>query len=487
MKLLNDNWQKSIFVGKWQTTENSQTVVEPATGEPLAEVGAASAEDVANAVARAKEAQVEWASWTPMQRAEVFHKAVNLLADVHEEWAEWLIREIGSTRKKAAFELAFCRDELIDAAAMPYEQQGVVLPDVENRFSFAKRIPFGVVGCVTPFNVPVILGARSIGPALAVGNAVILKPNRASMVCGGFMFGRLFQEAGLPEGVLQVVSGSGVGDVLVEHPDVSMIHFTGSTKVGKMIGENGGKLGKKVSLSMGGNNAFIVLDDADLDAAATNGAYGSFFFSGQSCMSPGRHLVHESVVDDYIDRIVSIAKNLNQGNPFTDDVDAGPMIAEKEAIRVYDWVQSAVDAGATLHTELRREGNHLWPVVVSNVPLETDLYTKETFGPVATIVPFRDDDHAVELANDTVYGLAASVQTRNVNRGRLLAERIHSGNVHVNDPTVMDYAYVPWGGVGDSGNGGRYGRHCNWEEYTEWKWFTIRDEAKLHPLMAGKL
>lgn len=480
-QLLSGDWQCSVFDGNWAATSRSTAVTAPATGVTLAHVGDADEADIDRVVARAVAAQRDWAATSPVDRAEVFRRAVDVLDRSRQEFIDWQVREIGSTSGKAAFEVGFARDELVNAAAMPFEAPGVVLPDTEGRTSYAVREPHGVVAVISPFNMPLILSSRAIAPALAVGNAVVQKPNSASVISGGYLLARVLQEAGLPDGLLSVLSGEGVGQVLVTHPEVPMVHFTGSTAAGRSIGQAGGQALKKTSLSMGGNNPFLVLDDADLDAAASAAVYGSFFFSGQSCMSPGRHLVHERVAEDYVARLVAATEKLTVGDPAESVVDIGPMIRESEADRVHGWVDEAVAAGAALRTPVTRNGPFLSPIVITGVDSGMKLYEQETFGPVAAVTVVADDDEAVARANDTDYGLSASVYTARPTRGRDILRRIRSGHGHVNDAPVMDYAYVPWGGVKASGNGGRYGREANWEEYTAWKWYTIRDQGAGHP------
>ena len=484
--LLDGDWQNAIFTGTWTKTTDTAEIVAPATGTTLARVGDAGNDEINAAIETAAAAQPAWAATSPVERADLFRRAVTILDASVDEFVDWQVREIGSTPDKARFEVGFARDELVNAAAMPFEAPGVILPDIAHRHSYAVRVPHGVVGVISPFNMPLILSSRAVAPALAVGNAVVQKPNSASVVSGGFLMARVLAEAGLPAGLLVVLAGSNAGPALVAHPKVPMVHFTGSTAAGRAAGEAGGKALKKTSLSMGGNNAFIVCGDANVDTAASSGAYGSFFFAGQSCMAPGRHFVHQQVADAYIDRLTELAGKLTVGDPATATVDIGPMIRESEAQRVRSWVEEAVAAGATLHTPIDQHGAFHSPTVISGVRESMKLYEQETFGPVAAITVVADDDEAVTRANDTDYGLSAAIHTTDPTRGRQLAERLHTGTVHINDPSVMDYAYVPWGGVGYSGNGGRYGRHANWEEYTAWKWTTIRDVAVEQPFTEGR-
>jgi benzaldehyde dehydrogenase (NAD) len=320
---------------------------------------------------------------------------------------------------------------------------------------------------------------RVVAPALALGNAVILKPDPQTPVSGGAVFAAIFREAGLPEGLLQIViGGAEVGEALVTDPQVDMVSFTGSTAAGRRVGSLAGGLLKKVSLELGGNNAFVVLDDADLEAAASAGAYSSFQFQGQVCFAVGRHIVHRSVVDEYISLLAAKAARLRLGDPYREDVDLGPIVNEKQLARVDGIVQRSVAGGARLVAGGTHEGLFYRPTVLADVTAGLPVWTDETFGPVAPVVGFDSDDEAVALANDSDYGLAAGVYSRSISRGLAIATRIRAGMVHVNDQTINDEAIIPFGGMGISGNGGRFGGEASLEAFTEWQWVTIRDKPR---------
>jgi benzaldehyde dehydrogenase (NAD) len=345
-----------------------------------------------------------------------------------------------------------------------------------------RRIPVGVVGAITPWNSPSVLGMRVVAPALALGNAVVLKPDPQTPVIGGAMFAAVFREAGLPEGVLQVVvGGADVGEALVTDRNVDMVSFTGSTAAGRRVGELGGRLLKKVSLELGGNNAFIVLDDADLDAAAAAGAFSSFQFQGQVCFAAGRHIVHRSVADAYIDALTTKARKLRLGDPFREDVQLGPIVNEKQVGRVADIVDRSVAGGARLVEGGTHEGLFYRPTVLADVTTDLPAWTDEIFGPVAPVVTFETDAEAIALANASDYGLVGAVYSRSISRGLSIANRIKAGMVHVNDGTLNDEAVIPFGGLGASGNGSRYGGEANLDNFTEWQWVTVRDEPPTFP------
>jgi benzaldehyde dehydrogenase (NAD) len=323
---------------------------------------------------------------------------------------------------------------------------------------------------------------RVVAPALALGNAVVLKPDPQTPVIGGAMFEAVFREAGLPDGLLQiVVGGADVGEALVTDPNVNVVSFTGSTAAGRRVGELAGARLKKVALELGGNNAFIVLDDADLAAATAAGAFSSFQFQGQVCFAAGRHIVHESVAGEYIEALRDKAQNLRLGDPYREDVQLGPIVNEKQLKRVDDIVRRSVDGGARLVIGGTHEGLFYQPTVLADVTQDLPAWTDEIFGPVAPVTTFRTDEEALALANSTAYGLVGAVYSRSMSRGLALAQRIKAGMVHVNDGTLNDEATIPFGGSGMSGNGVRYGGEANLDNFTEWQWVTVRDEPPTFP------
>jgi benzaldehyde dehydrogenase (NAD) len=321
-----------------------------------------------------------------------------------------------------------------------------------------------------------------VAPALALGNAVVLKPDPQTPVVGGAMFEAVFRAAGLPEGVLQVVlGGADVGEALVTDPNIPVVSFTGSTAVGRRVGELAGGMLKKVSLELGGNNAFIVLDDADLDAATAAGAFSAFQFQGQVCFAAGRHLVQHDIADRYVEALTAKAQRLRLGDPYREEVQLGPIVNEKQLRRVDDIVQRSIAGGAHLAEGGTHEGLFYRPTVLTEVTTESPAWTDEIFGPVAPITVFGSDDEAVALANASAYGLVASIYTRSLGRGLAIADRMRTGMVHINDGTLNDEAIIPFGGMGASGNGSRYGGEATLDTFTEWQWVTVRDEPPTFP------
>jgi benzaldehyde dehydrogenase (NAD) len=479
-----DDWLDTFLSG-WQPGSGEQREVrEPATGRPLMTINQSTRDDVARAAAAAAEAQPKWAEMNYQERSSILRRAAEIYEQHRPEFGTWTQRETGAHRNKMHHEQNFTHGEVLAAAAMPWQPYGSLVPTVQQgRLSMIRRVPVGVVGAITPWNSPSVLGMRVVAPALALGNAVVLKPDPQTPVCGGAMFAAVFKEAGLPEGLLQIVIGDAeAGEALITDPNVNMVSFTGSTEVGRRVGALAGEGLKKVSLELGGNNPLVVLDDADLAAAASAGAYASFQFQGQVCFATGRHIVHRSVADEYVDLLAKKARGLRTGDPYREDVDLGPIVNERQVRRVEDIVRRSVDSGgARLVEGGTYEGLFYRPTVLADVKLNSPAWTDEIFGPVAPVVTFNSDDEAVELANSSQYGLAAGVYSRSISRGLAIANRIKAGMLHVNDQTINDEATIPFGGMGLSGNGTRFGGEANLEAFTQWQWVTIRDEPKSFP------
>ena len=487
MALLNPTaWTTTIPAGPagaWITGSGDPLdVIEPATGAVLAQLGTATASDVYEAAARAAAAQKGWAAKNPEDRAAVLRRAGQLFTDHAVEINDWIVRETGAIPSKAQLETHIAANECFDASALPHLAQGEVLPSNEARWSFARRKPVGVVSVIAPFNFPLILSIRAVAPALATGNAVLLKPDPRTTVSGGVVLQRIFEEAGLPEGLLQTLPGAAeVGVAVVDAPQVGLVAFTGSTAAGRKIGEAAGRLLKPVHLELGGNNALIVLPGADLDLAVSAAAFGSFMHQGQICMTTGRHLVHESLFDDYVSALSDKAKNLPVGNPAEDPVALGPIIDEKQAAHIDELVEDARSTGATVAAGGERTGLFYSPTVLTNVTPDTRAWREEVFGPVAPVMTFSTVEEAVRLANDSEYGLSIGILGE-VGLAMKVADQLDSGKIHINEQTVSDESQAPFGGTKDSGNGTRIGGlQNNLETFTEVQWLTVRPEIAPYP------
>lgn len=490
MSLLDSRtWEGRIFAGEW--TRGAGEVfdaVEPATGKTLGRVGSATPADVDLSTARAVPAQRDWAARPYTDRAAVLRRAARILEESHEEIETWLMRESGAVRPFAAFQVT-CggADECHEAAALAGTPYGELLRSGQERLSLARRVPVGVVGVIAPFNAPLTLAMRAVAPALALGNAVVLKPDPRTAISGGILFARIFEEAGLPRGLLHVLpGGADVGAAVVDHPRIPVIAFTGSTHAGRAIAVTAARRLKRVHLELGGNSALIVMDDVDLEKAVAVGAQGSYSHAGQICMASSRHLVHASIADDYATLLAAHADALGVGDPTSENVAVGPVIDAVQRDRIHGIVTDTVAAGARLAAGGTYEQLFYRPTVLTGVPLTAPAYADEIFGPVAPVVAFHDLDEAARLAADSPYGLSLGILTRDVMKGLALAERVPTGLAHINDQTINDEANVPFGGVGDSGTGSRHGgTAANLGAFTEQQWITVRGEIPHYPQFSG--
>jgi len=476
------DWGGRAYVGGWTELDDVVPVVSPATGAVLATVSAGSTADVDDAVARAVAAQGDWAARPAHERADVMRRAAAVLDEHADVLVRWLVDEAGSARGKASFEVGLVAAELHQAAATAMMPYGSLLPSARPRLSLARRRPVGVVGVIAPFNFPAILAARSVLPALALGNAVVLKPDPRTSVAGGLVLAAILEEAGLPEGLFAVVPGGAeVGGALVDHPRVPVISFTGSTAAGRAIGERAGRLLKRAHLELGGNNAMIVMPDADIPAAAAAGAWGSFLHQGQICMTTGRHLVHADVYEEYTTLLADRARALPVGDPATGAA-LGPIIDAGQRDRVHGIVTATIADGATLLAGGGYTGLFYQPTVLGDVRAEHAAFTDEIFGPVAPVLRFEDADEAVELVAASEYALSVSILAKDAFRALELGDRISSGILHINDQTVDDEAQAPFGGTGHSGTGARFGGHeANIEAFTDTQWVTVQSRIPRYP------
>lgn len=477
-------WHEKIFSCDWVAGSAAPiTVTTKATGAELTAVGQATPADLDAATDRSRKAQWEWAALPYTQRAEVMHRAARLLEDDPDRLLPWLVAEAGSAQGKADFEVSLVRSELQEAAALASAPYGEVLRSMKPRLSIARHVPHGVVGVISPFNFPAILSMRSVAPALALGNAVVLKPDPRTPVSGGLALAKLFADAGLPEGLLHVLPGGPeLGAALVSHADVPCISFTGSTEAGRAIGQTAAGLFKETHLELGGNNALLVLPDADVEAAAAAGAWGSFLHQGQICMTSGRHLVPESMVDRYTELLAEKAAAIPVGDPEDAANLLGPLIDERQRDRVHELVESAMEDGARLMAGGTFDGLYYRPTVLRDVPRTSRAFAEEIFGPVAPITTYGTVDEAIDIINASEYGLSTGVLTGDPFAGLKLAERIEAGLVHVNDQTVDDEAVIPFGGIKASGTGGRFGgANANLDTFCRLQWVTVQSDIEPYP------
>jgi len=477
-------WSGRVFLDGWRAGAGGERdVLEPATGEKLGQAGMAAPADVRKAAARATDAQREWAAVSYETRADVLRRAGELWAQHAEEVHGWIVRESGAIPPFGPRQTHFAERACHEAAGLAALPYGEILRTAEAHLSFSRRVPVGVVGVIAPFNAPLILSIRAVAPALALGNAVILKPDPRTAVCGGAALARVFEEAGLPAGVFSMLpGGADVGEALVTDPDVQMIAFTGSTRAGRRVAGLAAERSKRVHLELGGKSALIVLDDVDLERAVSVGSIGSFLHQGQVCMTTGRHLVQRSIAAEYVAKLAEHANRLPVGNPAKDQVALGPIIDAHQRDRIHGIVTASVGAGARLAAGGKYDGLFYRPTVLADVPPQSPAFREEIFGPVAPVIAFDSIDEAVALARDTEYGLSLSVLARDPLKGLAIADRIPSGVVHINDQTVADEVVNPFGGVKATGGGSRVGGpHTNLDAFTELQWVTMRSELPQYP------
>lgn len=422
--------------------EETADVVEKATGTKIGTYALGGADDVRLAVASALSAQPAWAARLPAERAAVLRRMASLLESRVDEFVALLIQETGGVVAKARGEVAAAISRLQICASLGALSRGDVQPSPKpGKLTLLERVPLGVVGVITPWNFPLVLAMRAVAPALVAGNAVVLKPAELTPIAGGQLLAEVAAEAGVPPGVFNVVTGLGpaAGRPLAEHPDVALIHFTGSNEVGRLMASIAGL--RRTSLELGGSNAFVVLDDADAEKAATCGASSSFDFQGQTCITSSRHIVDRTLHDAYVTALVRRAGQLVVGNPALPGVDLGPLISSEQRDRVHSLVTRSVDMGAQVVVGGKFEGLFYEPTVVVGVTPEMPLFIEEVFGPVAPVTVADDEAEALELTN-SCQALVNAVHTDDLMRGLAFAQQLHSKNVHVNDagprPTDAD-------------------------------------------------
>ena len=476
---------RQLIDGQWQDGSSGQVLVDrnPYDGSVIAEFPVATPEDIDAAYRAAARAKEEWDRVNPYAKRAVFENAVKYVESNFGSIMEIIIDELGGTRLKAGFEIGLVLDMLKEAATFPLRMEGKILPSaVDERENFLYRLPVGVVGVISPFNFPFFLSMKSVAPALGAGNGVVIKPHEETPIMGGTMIGKIFEEAGLPSGLLNVVVTeiAAIGDAFVEHPIPRVISFTGSTAVGRHVAEVGARHFKKVLLELGGNSAFIVLEDADLEYAVDAAVFSRFTHQGQICMSANRVLVHQDVFEDFAELFVDKVKSLPVGNPRADDTVLGPLITAKQAQNLNDVVDQAIADGARPILRGEVNGGLFDPVVLLDVTPDMDVAQRELFGPVVSLIPFKDDDEAVEIANNTQFGLSGAVHTRNLDRGLELAKRVQTGMIHVNDCTIHDEPIVAFGGEKQSGLG-RLNGSWSLDEFTTMKWVSVNHGRRQFP------
>lgn len=479
---------RQFIGGTWRQgrSERTLTLTNPYNQQILGSVRQATIEDLNDAYTAAATAQKEWAAQPPAIRQGVLLRAAEILQERRDDIVSWLVAESGSTLLKANIEVSAARAITLEAASFPYRVHGRILEsDVQGKENRVYRVPLGVVGVISPWNFPLHLSQRSVAPALALGNAVVLKPASDTAVTGGLLIGKIFEEAGLPAGVLNVVAGAGseIGDAFVEHEIPSLISFTGSTPVGQNVGRiaASGKHLKHVALELGGNSPFVVLADADLDQAVRAAAMGKFLHQGQICMAINRIIVEDSVYDEFVTRFTDHVRTLNFGDPADPKTFVGPVINSQQLEGLKKKISLATEEGARKVLGSEIIGQVIPPHVFADVTSDMELAREEIFGPLVGILRAQDEDHALEMANDSHYGLASAVFTGSAERGVKFAQGIRAGMTHVNDIPVNDEPHTAFGGEKNSGLG-RFNGEWGIQEFTTDHWISIQHTPRQYPV-----
>jgi acyl-CoA reductase-like NAD-dependent aldehyde dehydrogenase len=480
--------QQLLIGGEWANAGSGQTFdrVDPYTGDVATTAAAASRDDARAAADAAAAAFGEWSATPPSARRELLQKAAGLLMERAPEIAPIVTAETGGTFGWGMFNCALAAGMLGEAAAQTTAVTGEVIPsDVPGLTAMAIRQPAGVVVGIAPWNAPIILGTRAVATPLAFGNTVVLK---ASEVCPHTHgeIARAIQDAGVPAGVINLVTheadaAADVVDELISHPAVRRINFTGSTRVGRLVAENAARHLKRVLLELGGKAPMIVLADADLDEAVAAAKFGAFMHQGQICMSTEKIVADSSVAGSFASKLAEKAAALRVGDPRDPETEIGPLVSAASLERVSELVDDARERGAEVLTGGEAEGPCYRPTVLAGVTPEMRIYHEESFGPVVGIVSVDSPEEAVRVANDTEYGLAASVFGEDVPTALDLARQIESGICHVNGATVHDEPQMPFGGVKASGFG-RFGGKAAIDEFTELRWITVQTGSRHYPL-----
>ncbi|WP_405714000.1 MULTISPECIES: aldehyde dehydrogenase family protein [unclassified Streptomyces] len=471
--------------GEWRTGTGSWDIIDfnPYNGEKLAAITIATAQEIDLAYRAAERAQRTWAATGAYERREILERALRITGELHDDIVDAIIDELGGTRVKAEYEVRVAEEFLREAIRQTLRPPGSLLPAAadgkENRLY---RLPVGVIGVISPFNFPFLVAMKSVAPALALGNAVVVKPNQNAPVVGGTLIAKIFADAGLPAGLLNIVitDVAEIGDAFIEHPVPKVISFAGSDRVGRHVGAVAAGHFKRTILELSGNSALVVLEDADIDYAVDAAVHSRFVYQGQVCMAANRILVDRRVEREFTERFTARVAALRTGDPREPETRIGPVINTFQADALTALVDQAIAEGATALVRGRTRGNLVEPTVLAGLPDDSPLLSQEIFGPVALLMTFDGEDEAVRIANDTPYGLSGAVHTRSTERGVRFARRVVSGMFHVNDSTVQDDPLVAFGGEKSSGLG-RLNGEATVEAFTTLKWISIQHGRSQFP------
>lgn len=475
---------KMFIGGNWVDSVSGEMFddLNPYNGEVYAQVPKANAKDADLVMAAAFEARKVWAATPPAERAKLMNKAAQIMEENMMDIAQVLIDEGGSTFGKAMFEISQTVDLIYTAAGDGKHILGETFHTDPSQLSMSFRKPRGTIVCISPWNFPLILSMYKVAYGLATGNTIVLKPASETPVIG-LKIAEVFEKAGIPAGVLNVITGPGsvLGDALIDDKRCSFVAITGETQTGRRVAQRAAANLKEYYLELGGKNPIVVLADADIDYAVKVAAFSAYLHQGEICMSADRIIVEKPIVEEFTRKLAELASSLPVGDPNIPTNFIGPIISDKQIKSIHSHVQDAVSKGAKLLTGGTYEGRLYKPTLLTNVTPDMKIYYEETFGPVASIIAVNDVKEALEVANDTTYGLSAGIITNDYEKALFLAENIDAGMVHVNGSSVDADAACPFGGMKESGQGREGGQHSI-QELTEIKWVTMAKQKKQYPL-----
>jgi aldehyde dehydrogenase (NAD+) len=478
---------RQYIAGEWRDGNSQKTLIDrnPFNGKPIAEIKLASLADLDEAYRSAAAAQRQWAEVNPFEKRAILEKAVAWVEGHEADITDIIIEELGGTALKAFFEIGLVKSVIKEASTYPLRMTGEILPSaVDGKENRLYRVPVGVVGIISPFNFPFFLSMRSVAPAIGAGNGVVLKPHDDAVITGGTLVARVFEGIGLPNGLLNVIVADikEIGDAFVEHPIPRVISFTGSEGVGRHIGSVAGRCLKRSVLELGGNSAFIVMADADLDYAINAAVFSRFTHQGQICMCANRILVHRSLYDTFLNQYVGRISKLKVGDPRSPETEMGPLINKAQVDTLSRQIEKAEAEGARVVLRGKVEGNTntVSATVFADVRPDMWIAQKEMFGPVVCVMPFDSPEEAIRIANESPFGLSGAIHTRDLEQGAEWAKQIDTGMVHVNDGTINDEPLVAFGGEKASGTGRLNGRWAL-EEFTTLKWVSVQHKPRHYP------
>jgi aldehyde dehydrogenase (NAD+) len=479
-------WNKLYIGGEWKegTGAKVSIIKNPYNGEEITKLRMGGKKDIDEAYKAAKVAQIAWAEVPAYEKIALMEKAAQLFTERKEEIVKLLVDESGSARIKAGIEVDCCITDIKEAAQYPMMMKDEIFPScVPGKENRAYYFPEGVVGIISSWNWPLYLSVRAVAPALAAGNGVVLKAASLTPISGGLVIAKIFEDAGFPKGLLNVVVADPgeIGDYFSEHPIPRVISFTGSTNVGRRIGEIAGKNLKRASLELGGNNAFIVLDDADIDQAVIAAAFGRYFHQRQIFISSNRMIVDRKVYPEFVDKFKKLTAKIKVGNPDDEDTIIGPMITVKQIERASKVLDGCEKEGAKIEVRGKVNGNMMEPSIVTGVTNDMTIAKTELFSPIAIIMPVDSEEEAIRVANDSDVGLSGAVFSGSLERGIRVAKQVETGMIHVNDQTVNVDSGAPFGGEKGSG----FGRYCGakWTigDFTTVKWVSVQRVPRQFP------